>query len=84
MIARAAVLMLAVASAAVAADVAVWFSPHGGCTDEAVHEIGAARKAILVQAYSFTSAAIAQALVDARHRGVEANWREHRAHSEAW
>jgi phosphatidylserine/phosphatidylglycerophosphate/cardiolipin synthase-like enzyme len=48
----------------------VYFSPHGGCTDAVVREIESARSTILVQAYSFTSAPIARALVDARKRGV--------------
>jgi phosphatidylserine/phosphatidylglycerophosphate/cardiolipin synthase-like enzyme len=46
------------------------FSPKGGCTDAIVHEIKHARHEILVLAYSFTSRAIAQALVDAKLRGV--------------
>jgi phosphatidylserine/phosphatidylglycerophosphate/cardiolipin synthase-like enzyme len=37
----------------------VFFSPHGGCTDA------------VVQAYSFTSAPIAKAVVEARKRGVK-------------
>jgi phosphatidylserine/phosphatidylglycerophosphate/cardiolipin synthase-like enzyme len=49
----------------------VFFSPKGGCTDAIVREIDQARGTILVQAYSFTSAPIAKALVDARQRGVE-------------
>src|SRR3954452_20251850 len=48
----------------------VYHSPHGGCTDAVVREIGRARKEVLVQAYSFTSKAIAQALLDAKTRGV--------------
>ncbi len=48
----------------------VYFSPHGGCAEAVVGEIEAARKEILVQAYSFTSAPIAKALVDAQRRGV--------------
>jgi len=36
-----------------------------------VAEIGRARSTILVQAYSFTSTLIGQALVDASHRGVK-------------
>jgi phosphatidylserine/phosphatidylglycerophosphate/cardiolipin synthase-like enzyme len=48
----------------------VYFSPHGGCTDAVVREIESARTTILVQAYSFTSAPIARALVDAKRRGV--------------
>ncbi len=48
----------------------VYFSPHGGCTDAVVREIESARSTILVQAYSFTSAPIAKALVDAKRRRV--------------
>ena len=48
----------------------VYFSPHGGCTDAVVGEIEAAKAGILVQAYSFTSAPIAKALVDAHKRRV--------------
>ncbi len=50
---------------------AVYFSPNGGCTDALVAEIAAARRSILVQAYSFTSAPIAEALVKAAGRGVK-------------
>jgi phosphatidylserine/phosphatidylglycerophosphate/cardiolipin synthase-like enzyme len=46
------------------------FSPKGGCTDAIVHEIQQARHEVLVLAYSFTSKPIAQALVDAKLRGV--------------
>ncbi len=46
------------------------FSPKGGCTDVVVRELQNARHEILVQAYSFTSKAISQALVDAKTRGV--------------
>ena len=46
------------------------FSPKGGCTDAIVREIQQARHEILVLAYSFTSKPIAQALVDAKLRGV--------------
>ena len=48
----------------------VRFSPSGGCTEAVVQEINAAQTSILVQAYSFTSAPIAKALVDAHKRGV--------------
>lgn len=48
----------------------VYFSPRGGATEAVVREIGAAKKTILVQAYSFTSAPIAKALVEAFRRGV--------------
>jgi phosphatidylserine/phosphatidylglycerophosphate/cardiolipin synthase-like enzyme len=46
------------------------FSPKGGCTDAVLRELKAARKEVLVLAYSFTSRPIAQALVDAKLRGV--------------
>jgi phosphatidylserine/phosphatidylglycerophosphate/cardiolipin synthase-like enzyme len=49
----------------------VHFSPHGGCTDAVVKELGNAKSRVLVQAYSFTSAPIAKALVDAHKRGVD-------------
>ncbi|HTU25753.1 MAG TPA: phospholipase D family protein [Pirellulales bacterium] len=52
-------------------DLACYFSPDGGCTEAAVAEINAAQQMILVQAYSFTSAPIAKALVDAHNRGVQ-------------
>jgi phosphatidylserine/phosphatidylglycerophosphate/cardiolipin synthase-like enzyme len=48
----------------------IYFSPNGGCTEALVREIGAARKEVLVQAYSFTSAPIAKAMADASRRGV--------------
>jgi hypothetical protein len=48
----------------------VHFSPKGGCTEAVVKEMNAAKNSILVQAYSFTSVAIAKALVEAHERGV--------------
>ena len=53
-----------------ASNVEVFFSPHGGCTAAVVKELGNAKTSVLVQAYSFTSAPIAKALVDAHKRGV--------------
>ncbi|HWB10336.1 MAG TPA: cyclase family protein [Pirellulales bacterium] len=50
--------------------VAVHFSPKGGCTEAVVEELQAASSTVLVQAYSFTSAPIAKALVAAHKRGV--------------
>ena len=41
----------------------VYFSPKGGCTDAVVKELAAAKSTVLVQAYSFTSAPIAKALL---------------------
>jgi phosphatidylserine/phosphatidylglycerophosphate/cardiolipin synthase-like enzyme len=52
------------------ASVAVHFSPKGGCTDAVLRELAAARREVLVLAYSFTSRAISQALVEAKLRGV--------------
>jgi phosphatidylserine/phosphatidylglycerophosphate/cardiolipin synthase-like enzyme len=49
----------------------VYFSPSGGCTEAIVNEIGKARSDILVQAYSFTSAPIAKALVYAFRQGIK-------------
>jgi phosphatidylserine/phosphatidylglycerophosphate/cardiolipin synthase-like enzyme len=49
----------------------VCFTPGGECTQDIVNAIADAKKQILVQAYSFTSAPIARALVDAHKRGVD-------------
>lgn len=49
----------------------VFFSPKGGCTDAIVKALGKAKTTILIQAYSFTSAPIAKAAVDAHKRGVK-------------
>jgi phosphatidylserine/phosphatidylglycerophosphate/cardiolipin synthase-like enzyme len=49
----------------------VCFSPHGGCTETVVRELNGARSEVLIQAYSFTSAPIAKAIVEARKRGVK-------------
>jgi phosphatidylserine/phosphatidylglycerophosphate/cardiolipin synthase-like enzyme len=48
----------------------VYFSPRGGCTEAVIREIDGARREILIQAYSFTSQPIAQAIVNAGKRGV--------------
>ena len=50
---------------------AAYFSPKGGATEAIVQELGSAKTSILVQAYSFTSAPIAKALVAAHERGVK-------------
>jgi phosphatidylserine/phosphatidylglycerophosphate/cardiolipin synthase-like enzyme len=49
----------------------VYFSPKGGCTKAITDALGQAKQSILVQAYSFTSYPIAQALIDAEKRGVK-------------
>ena len=48
----------------------VYFSPDGGCTDAIVKQIEKAKSEILVQAYSFTSKPIAEAIVKAGKAGV--------------
>lgn len=48
----------------------VTFSPRGGCTGAVIAALDKARASVKVQAYSFTSAPIAKALVDAHRRGV--------------
>jgi PLD-like domain len=53
------------------ARVAVYFSPNGGATEAVVRELNAAQTQVLLQAYSFTSAPIAKALVEASKRGVK-------------
>jgi phosphatidylserine/phosphatidylglycerophosphate/cardiolipin synthase-like enzyme len=48
----------------------VYFSPRGGCTAAVVRALFAARHTILVQAYGFTSEAIANALLTKAKAGV--------------
>jgi phosphatidylserine/phosphatidylglycerophosphate/cardiolipin synthase-like enzyme len=49
----------------------VYFSPRGQCTDAIIRELNKAKNSVLVQAYSFTSVPIAEALVNAHKRGVK-------------
>lgn len=49
----------------------VHFAPEGGCTDAILRELRAAKSTVLVQAYWFTSAPIAKALVETHQRGVQ-------------
>jgi len=51
--------------------VSIYFSPKGGGQQAIVDAIGKAKESIYVQAYSFTSAPIAKALIDAAQRGVK-------------
>jgi phosphatidylserine/phosphatidylglycerophosphate/cardiolipin synthase-like enzyme len=69
-------LLILLSSVALAAEfyparIAVYFSPNGGATDAIIREVNAAAQQILVQAYSFTSAPIAKALIAAHKRGVQ-------------
>ena len=49
----------------------VYFSPRGGATSAIVQTIDDAKSTVLVQAYSFTSEPIAEALAKANGRGVD-------------
>ncbi|MEI9478805.1 MAG: phospholipase D family protein [Deltaproteobacteria bacterium] len=49
----------------------VFFSPNGGCTKAIVDNLNWAERYIRVQAYSFTSKPIADALIAAHKRGVD-------------
>jgi len=53
------------------ADYTVCFTPGGACTSSIIHTIDKAKKTIDVQAYSFTSAPIVKALIQAKKRGVQ-------------
>lgn len=53
------------------ADVEVCFTPAQACQPKIIAAIAQARSRILVQAYSFTAAPIADALVKAHRRGVD-------------
>jgi phosphatidylserine/phosphatidylglycerophosphate/cardiolipin synthase-like enzyme len=58
-------------AASIPQGVQVYFSPRGGATEAAVSALDQATNSVLVQAYSFTSAPIARALVEAQRRGVK-------------
>jgi phosphatidylserine/phosphatidylglycerophosphate/cardiolipin synthase-like enzyme len=49
----------------------VYFSPNGGCTDAIIRELDRAKNTVLVQAYTFTSPPIAEAVLNAHKRGVK-------------
>jgi phosphatidylserine/phosphatidylglycerophosphate/cardiolipin synthase-like enzyme len=49
----------------------VAFSPNGGCNNLVIKVIQSANSSIRVLAYSFTSAPIAKALIEAHQRGVD-------------
>lgn len=51
--------------------IASYFSPNGGAAEAIVKEINSAKTEVLVQAYSFTSKPIAEALAGAHKRGVK-------------
>ena len=57
-------------STKIAPEIEVFFSPNGGCTDAIVKALGQAKISVLIQAYSFTSATITKAVVEAHKRGI--------------
>ena len=61
----------ATCAVAQAGSIRVYFSPNSGCTDAILCELNRAKSEILLQAYSFTSQPIAQALIQAHKRGVK-------------
>jgi phosphatidylserine/phosphatidylglycerophosphate/cardiolipin synthase-like enzyme len=52
-------------------EIEVYFSPQGGCTEAIIKTLDQAKTSVLVQAYSFTSAPIAKAVVDAHKHGIQ-------------
>jgi phosphatidylserine/phosphatidylglycerophosphate/cardiolipin synthase-like enzyme len=59
------------ATAPAGAQIEVGFSPNEGALDLVVKTIATAKKEIRVLSYSFTSAPITEALLAAKHRGVD-------------
>jgi phosphatidylserine/phosphatidylglycerophosphate/cardiolipin synthase-like enzyme len=51
--------------------VTVCFTPGGNCTEQIVKALRDAKSSITVQVYSFTSAPIAKALLEAHKRGIQ-------------
>jgi len=49
----------------------VCFTPRDNCADLIIENIDKAKKTLLIQAYSFTSAPIAKSILNAKKRGVD-------------
>lgn len=64
-------LLLLTSTPAWASGIASCFTPGEDCTGVIVDQIAAAKREVLVQAYSFTSPEIVKALVAAKKRGVD-------------
>jgi phosphatidylserine/phosphatidylglycerophosphate/cardiolipin synthase-like enzyme len=60
-----------VTGTAYALDIRVCFTPGEDCTGVIVDQLAAAKREVLVQAYSFTNPDIVKALVAAKKRGVD-------------
>jgi phosphatidylserine/phosphatidylglycerophosphate/cardiolipin synthase-like enzyme len=67
---RGLVVVALVLSSTAFAEPEVCFTPGGDCTGVIVRELALAKHTVRMQAYSFTSAPIAKALVQANERGV--------------
>ena len=48
-----------------------YFSPNGGCTAAVLNALGAAKQSVLVESYTLAANPFAQALVEAKKRGVD-------------
>ena len=53
------------------ASIEVLFSPAGGCRDRIIEELRKAKKQVRVQVYMFTAKEIADAIIEAKKRGVD-------------
>src|ERR1700722_12866484 len=71
LLAIAALSILLLAPPCFSCPVEVAFSPDRGATELVVKTIVEARQSVRVAAYSFTSKPIAQALLDAKKRGID-------------
>ena len=60
-----------VGPAATEDNIAVFFSPDGGCADAIVSQLAAARKSVHMQAFYFSSPKIAKAVLEAHKRKVD-------------
>lgn len=64
-------LLLTASVCAYPSDVTVCFSPHQNCLAKIIDVMDNAKKSIYMHAYSFTSPEIAQALINAKQRGID-------------
>jgi len=64
-------LAVSVPTSGAAEKLLVYFSPKGGCAEAVVEALNRSKSTVLVQAYSFTSKPIAEALIAAAKRGVK-------------
>ena len=52
-------------------DLQPYFSPNGGCTEAILNALGAAKQSVLVESYTLATNPFAEALVEAKKRGVD-------------